>query len=202
MKSQYLKGEDPRQLLEKRMRDEGRLPPGQSATIKWPVLHEGAVPRFDRATWDFKAGGLVETPVTLTWEQMKVLLPIGLAYQGVLLLGLLQPATAVRIRAVPRPEVRYVMAVGHVGENRYGYSTNIPLADLDRENVLLAMRRNGADLDPEHGGPLRLLVPHLYAWKSCKWIRGLIFMDEDKAGYWEERGYHMRGDPFGEERFS
>ncbi len=77
----------------------------------------------------------------------------------------------------------------------------IPLADLDREDVLLAMRHNGDDLEAEHGGPLRLLVPHLYGWKSCKWIRGLIFMDEDKAGYWEERGYHMRGDPFSEERF-
>ena len=191
------------------MRDEGRLPPGQSATLKWPVLHEGAVPRFDPATWDFKAGGDVETPVTLAWEQMKALPRIEVVsdfhcvtrwstfdnrWEGV-------PAREILSRAVPRPEARYAMAVGHVGEKRYGYSTNIPLADLDRANVLLAMRRNGEDLDPEHGGPLRLLVPHLYAWKSCKWIRGLIFMDEDKAGYWEERGYHMRGDPFGEERF-
>jgi DMSO/TMAO reductase YedYZ molybdopterin-dependent catalytic subunit len=93
------------------------------------------------------------------------------------------------------------MALGHVGEKRYGYSTNLPLADLDRGDVLLAMRRNREALDAEHGGPLRLLVPHLYAWKSCKWIRGLVFMDEDKAGYWEEGGYHMRGDPFREERF-
>lgn len=156
------------------MRDEGRLPAGQAATIKWPVLHEGALPRFDPATWDFKAGGLVETPVTLTWDQMK---------------------------ALPGREALHVMAVGHVGEERYGYSTNIPLADLDRENVLLAMRHNGDELAAEHGGPLRLLVPHLYSWKSCKWIRGLIFMDDDKAGYWEQRGYHMRGDPFREERF-
>jgi DMSO/TMAO reductase YedYZ molybdopterin-dependent catalytic subunit len=209
MKSKYLKGEDPRQLLEKRMRDEGRLPPGQAATIKWPVLHEGAVPRFDPATWDFKAGGLVETPLTLAWDEMKALprrevvsdfhcvtrwSTFDNRWEGV-------PMREILARAAPRPEARQVMAVGHVGEKRYGYSTNIPLADLDREDVLLAMRRNGEDLAPEHGGPLRLLVPHLYAWKSCKWIRGLIFMDEDKAGYWEERGYHMRGDPFGEERF-
>jgi DMSO/TMAO reductase YedYZ molybdopterin-dependent catalytic subunit len=209
MLSRYLKGEDPRQLLEKRMRDEGRLPPGQSATIKWPVLHEGVVPRFDPATWDFKAGGLVETPATLTWDQMKALPRRDVVsdfhcvtrwstfdnhWEGV-------PIREILSRVVPRPEARFVMAVGHVGEERYGYSTNVPLADLDRENVLLAMRRNGEDLDPEHGGPLRLLVPHLYAWKSCKWIRGLIFMDEDKAGYWEEQGYHMRGDPFREERF-
>jgi hypothetical protein len=122
MLSDYLKGEDPRQLLEKKMRDEGRLPPGQSATIKWPVLHVGAEPVFD--------------------------------------------------------------------------------ADLDRDDVLLAMRRNGTDIEGEHGGPLRLMVPHLYAWKSCKWIRGLIFMEDDKSGYWERLGYHRRGDPFQEERFS
>ena len=209
MLSKYLKGEDPRQLIEKKMREEGRLPPGQSATIKWPVLHEGALPRFDPATWDFKAGGLVATPVTLTWDQMKALprrevvsdfhcvtrwSTFDNRWEGVAIREILS-------RAVPRPAARYVMAVGHVGETRYGYSTNIPLADIDREDVLLAMRRNGEDLDPEHGGPLRLVVPHLYAWKSCKWIRGLIFMDEDKAGYWEKLGYHMRGDPFAEERF-
>ena len=209
MASKYLRGEDPRQLLEKRMRAEGRLPPGQSASIKWPVLHVGAPPRFDPATWDFKAGGLVESPLTLAWPEM-IALPrrevttdfhcvtrwstFDNRWEGV-------PIREILARAVPRPEVRYVMAVGHVGERRYGYSTNIPLADLDREDVLLAMRHDGKDLDREHGGPLRLVVPHLYAWKSCKWIRGLIFMDEDKAGYWEERGYHMRGDPFADERF-
>jgi DMSO/TMAO reductase YedYZ molybdopterin-dependent catalytic subunit len=209
VKSKYLAGEDPRQLLEKKMRAEGRLPPGQSASIKWPVLHVGAPPRFDPATWDFKAGGLVETPLTLTWDQMTALprrevvsdfhcvtrwSTFDNRWEGV-------PIREILARARPRPEARYAMAVGHVGERRYGYSTNVPLADLDREDVLLAMGRNGEALDAEHGGPLRLLVPHLYAWKSCKWIRGLIFMDADKAGYWEELGYHMRGDPFAEERF-
>jgi DMSO/TMAO reductase YedYZ molybdopterin-dependent catalytic subunit len=191
------------------MRDEGRLPPGQSASIKWPVLHVGAPPRFDPATWDFKAGGLVETPVTLTWPQMLALPRTGVVtdfhcvtkwstfdnrWDGVAIREILS-------RARPKPEARYVMAVGHVNEKRYGYSTNIPLPDLDRDDVLLAMRRNGEDIDADHGGPLRLMVPHLYAWKSCKWIRGLIFMDEDKAGYWENLGYHLRGDPFAEERF-
>ena len=208
-KSKYLKGEDPRQLLEKRMRDEGRLPPGQAASIKWPVLHEGAVPRFDPATWDFKAGGLVENPLALTWDQMSALprrevvsdfhcvtrwSTFDNRWEGV-------PVREILSRAAPKPGVRFVMAVGHVGEERYGYSTNIALADIDREDALLAMRHDGKALAPEHGGPLRLVVPHLYAWKSCKWIRGLVFMDADKAGYWEERGYHMRGDPFLEERF-
>jgi DMSO/TMAO reductase YedYZ molybdopterin-dependent catalytic subunit len=209
MLSKYLKGEDPRQLLEKRMRDEGRLPPGQSASIKWPVLHVGAEPRFDPATWDFKAGGLVEVPLTLTWDQMQALprrevvtdfhcvtrwSTFDNRWEGV-------PIREVLARARPTAAARYAMAVGHVGDQRHGYSTNIPLADLDRDDVLLAMRRNGQDIDAEHGGPLRLVVPHLYAWKSCKWIRGLIFMDEDKPGYWERLGYHMRGDPFGEQRF-
>ena len=209
MASKYLRGEDPRQLLEKRMRAEGRLPPGQSASIKWPVLHVGAPPRFDPATWDFKAGGLVESPLTLSWAEM-IALPrravttdfhcvtrwstFDNRWEGV-------PFREILARARPKPEARYVMALGHVDEKRYGYSTNVPLADLDRDDVLLAMRRNGEDIDAEHGGPLRLLVPHLYAWKSCKWIRGVIFMAEDKAGYWEDAGYHMRGDPFAEERF-
>lgn len=209
MPSKYLRGEDPRQLLEKKMREEGRLPPGQSASIKWPVLHEGEPPRFDPATWDFKAGGLLEAPLALTWPEMLALPRTALIsdfhcvtrwstfhnrWEGVAIREILA-------RAKPKPEARYVMALGHVNEKRYGYSTNLPLADLDRDDVLLAMRWNGADLTAEHGGPLRLLVPHLYAWKSCKWIRGLIFMDEDKAGYWENGGYHMRGDPFREERF-
>lgn len=191
------------------MREEGRLPPGQSASIKWPVLHEGAPPRFDPAAWDFKAGGLVEAPLALTWPEMLALPRTALTsdfhcvtkwstfdnrWEGVAIREILS-------RAKPKPEARYVMALGHVNEKRYGYSTNLPIADLDRDDVLLAMRWNGEDLTAEHGGPLRLLVPQRYAWKSCKWIRGLIFMDEDKAGYWENGGYHMRGDPFREERF-
>lgn len=209
MRSKYLTGEDPRQLLEKRMRSEGRLPPGQSASIKWPVLHVGAPPRFDPATWDFRVGGLVEKPVRFSWPEMMALPRSEVTtdfhcvtkwstfdnrWEGV-------PIRELLARAQPKPEALFVMALGHVDEKRYGYSTNIALGDLDRADVLLAMRRNGEDIDADHGGPLRLVVPHLYAWKSCKWIRGLVFMDADKAGYWEDLGYHMRGDPFQEERF-
>ena len=191
------------------MRYEGRLPPGQSASIKWPVLHVGAPPVFDPATWDFKAGGLVEAPLTLSWPEVRALPRAEVVadfhcvtkwstfdnrWEGI-------PIREILSRVKPKPEALYVMAVGHVDEKRYGYSTNIPLADLDRDDVLLATRRNGEDLDPDHGGPLRLMVPHLYAWKSCKWVRGLIFMDEDKAVYLEDLGYHMRGEPFREERF-
>jgi DMSO/TMAO reductase YedYZ molybdopterin-dependent catalytic subunit len=205
----YLRGEDLRGLLEKKMREEGRLPPGQSATIKWPVLHEGEVPAFDPTTWDFRVGGLVEVPLTLEWDAFTALPRIvvrsdfhcvtrwstfdnvwgGVAFREVL----------ARVR--PRPEARFVMVLGHLGQDPHGYSTNVPLADLDRPDVLFALRNRGEDLPPEHGGPLRLVVPHLYAWKSCKWVRGLVFMAEDRPGYWEERGYHMYADPFREQRF-
>jgi DMSO/TMAO reductase YedYZ molybdopterin-dependent catalytic subunit len=205
----YLRGDDERQRLEKRMRAEGRLPPGQSATIKWPVLHEGPVPAFDPAAWDFKAGGLAARPLALSWAEWRALPRVEITsdfhcvtrwstfdnrWEGV-------PARELLRRAAPQPAATHVMVLGHKGRERYGYGTNLPLADLDRDDVLFAERRNGEDLSPEHGGPVRLVVPHLYAWKSAKWVRGLIFMDADRPGYWERLGYHQRGDPFAEERF-
>ena len=205
----YLRGEDERGLLEKKMREEGRLPPGQSATIKWPVLHEGEVPAFDPTTWDFRVGGLVEGPLTLGWDAFAALprtvvrsdfhcvtrwSTFDNVWEGVAFREVLG-----RVR--PQPEARFVMVLGHRGENPHGYSTNVPLADLDRPDVLFALRNRGQDLPSEHGGPLRLVVPHLYAWKSCKWARGLVFMHEDRPGYWEQLGYHMYGDPFQEQRF-
>lgn len=206
----YLRGEDDRHVLEKKMKAEGRLPPGQAATLKWPVLHTGGVPAFDPATWDFRAGGLVEEPLTLGYAAFMALPHAEVVsdfhcvtrwstfdnrWEGI-------PVREVLARIRPRPEATHVMVLGHVGETRYGYTTNLPLADLDRAENLFAFRRNGVDLEPDHGWPLRLIVPHLYAWKSCKWVRGLIFMEGDKAGYWERLGYHMYGDPFREQRFS
>jgi DMSO/TMAO reductase YedYZ molybdopterin-dependent catalytic subunit len=201
---------DSRSVQERRMRDAGRLPSGQSLTLKWPVLHEGEVPVFDPQRWDFKVGGLVERPLTLRWQDLLALpqrevvsdfhcvtrwSTFDNVWEGV-------PRPEIVARAGPRAEVTHVMVLGHVGDKRYGYSTNVPLVDLDRADVLLAHRHGGAPLAPEHGGPLRLVVPHLYAWKSAKWVRGLIFMDADRAGYWEQRGYHMYGDPFREQRLT
>jgi DMSO/TMAO reductase YedYZ molybdopterin-dependent catalytic subunit len=205
----YLRGEDDRRVLERRMQAEGRLPPGQSLTLKWPVLHTGAVPAFDPRTWDFAAGGLVEAPLRMDYADFMALPRTEVAsdfhcvtrwstfenrWEGVAFREILS-----RVR--PRPEASHVMVLGHAGETRYGYSTNVPLADLDRPDVLFASRNNGRDLEPDHGWPLRLVIPHLYAWKSCKWVRGLIFMEGDKPGYWERLGYHMYGDPFREQRF-
>jgi DMSO/TMAO reductase YedYZ molybdopterin-dependent catalytic subunit len=207
---EYLRGEDDRSVLERKMRAEGRLPPGQALTLKWPVLHQGAVPVFDRANWDFRAGGLVEATLALSYDAFMALPQIELLsdfhcvtrwstfdnrWHGV-------PFREILSRVRPKPEATHVMVLGHVGDRRYGYGTNVPLADLDRPDVVFANRHNDAELTPEHGWPLRLVVPHLYAWKSCKWVRGLIFMDQDKAGYWERLGYHMYGDPFEEQRFT
>jgi DMSO/TMAO reductase YedYZ molybdopterin-dependent catalytic subunit len=208
--SSYLKGDDERRVKERAMKAAGRLPPGQALTLKWPVLHAGAVPGFDPSTWDFRAGGLVEQPIDLSWAAFSALPRTSVVsdfhcvtrwsrfdnrWEGVLFREILA-------RVKPKPEARYVMVLGHVGETRYGYQTNVPLGDLDRPDVLFATHHDGEPLEPDHGFPLRLVVPHLYAWKSAKWVRGLIFMAEDKPGYWEKAGYHMYGDPFREQRFS
>ena len=207
---EYLKGQDERSVRERERKADGRLPPGQSLTLKWPVLHAGDVPDFDPATWDFRAGGLVRAPLTLSYRELLELPRAEVVsdfhcvtrwstfdnrWEGV-------PFREILARVQPQPEATHVMILGHRGSVRYGYSTNLPLADLDRADVLLAMRRNGEDLTPEHGWPLRLLVPHLYAWKSAKWIRGLRIQAEDEAGFWESLGYHNRGDQWREERYS
>ena len=193
-----------RKQLERKMMEEGRLPPGQALTLKWPVLHYGSVPRFDKATWDFRIAGLVEQPVRLAWEEFNRLPRSTVAsdfhcvtrwsrfdnhWEGVLFRDVLRLVMLL-------PRAAYVLV--HAEQ---GYTANVPLADLDRDNVLFATHHDGQPLAPEHGYPLRLIVPHLYAWKSVKWVRGLEFYDHDVPGYWEQNGYHMYGDPFKEQRF-
>ncbi len=183
----------------------GRLPPGQYLTEKFPVLHYGNVPPFDPQTWDYKIFGLVENPICLTWEEFlrlptkRIVTDIhcvtrwskfDTAWEGV-------PWSWVMENARPKPEAKFIMA-----HCEYGFTANVPLEEmLKDENVLLAYKYADKPLDPEHGYPLRLLVPHLYFWKSAKWLRGIEFMAEDRPGFWESYGYHMRGDPWKEERF-
>jgi DMSO/TMAO reductase YedYZ molybdopterin-dependent catalytic subunit len=193
-----------RKELEQKMAAEGRLPPGQAATLKWPVLHYGSVPRFDAAGWDFKLVGLVEKPVRLTWEGFNALPRFEVTrdfhcvtrwsrfdnrWTGVAFRELLKLAR-------PQPAASHVLV--HAEQ---GFTANVPLADLDRDDVLLATHHDGEPLTAEHGYPVRLIVPHLYAWKSVKWARGLEFLDRDVAGFWERNGYHMYGDPWREQRF-
>jgi DMSO/TMAO reductase YedYZ molybdopterin-dependent catalytic subunit len=182
-----------------------RTPPGQILTGNWPVLHYGNVPRVDLAAWRFRIFGLVENAVELTHQEFQNLprTKVGCdihcvthwsrldnEFEGVLFKDVLKLVQV-------KPEAQYVLfhAEG-------GWSTNVPLADLLRDNVLFAWRWNGQDLSPEHGWPMRTVVPHLYFWKSAKWVKGMEFLAEDRPGFWERNGYHMYGDPFREQRYS
>ena len=180
------------------------VPPGQFVTSKFPVLTYGPTPRISPDSWRFRITGLVEVERDLDWQQFMALPQsvvtadfhcvtqwsrLDNTWQGVL-------AKDVLALAPPRPEARFVMAHCYGG-----YSTNLPLEALTEHNVLFAHTHEGQPLEEAHGGPLRLVVPSLYAWKSAKWVNGLEFMAEDRPGFWESRGYHIRGDPWREERF-
>jgi DMSO/TMAO reductase YedYZ molybdopterin-dependent catalytic subunit len=194
-----------RREKEKRAKAEGRLPPGQSLTIKWPVLHYGRVPVFNPAAWDFKVTGLVETPLRLSWEEFRTLPQsestsdfhcvtrwsrLDNHWKGVRFTDVLD-------RAKARPGATHVLVLADEG-----YTSNIPLADLLRPEVLFASEHDGKPLAADHGGPLRLIVPHLYAWKSVKWVRGFMLLDHDRLGFWERNGYHAYGDPWKQQRYS
>ncbi len=193
-----------RKELERQRQREGRLPPGQSLTLKWPVLHYGSVPPFDPRTWEFRIAGLVEKPVRLTWEeftrlpQKEVVADMHCVtrwsrfdnrWEGV-------PFTEVLKLVQPKPGAKYALVHGE-----QGYTANVPLDDLMKPETLFAFKHDGEPLSPEHGYPVRLVVPRLYAWKSVKWVRGFDLLDQDEAGFWEQNGYHMYGDPWKEQRF-
>ena len=188
-----------------RQDDSGRSPPGQYLTEKFPVLSFGATPEISLEEWRFRIFGLVEEEVTLDWEQF---LALGTAtveadfhcvtqwsrldntWEGVSFIDVL---SAVSLKA----EAAYVMAHCYGG-----YTTNLSLDVARDDDVLFAYRHDGEPLAPDHGGPMRLVVPKRYGWKSAKWVNGLEFMKSDSAGFWEQRGYHMDADPWKEERFS
>lgn len=191
-------------LIDARPPDQPRLPPNQVITRKWPVLHYGSVPHVDLAGWRFGVSGAVEQPFAITWEELQALPRRQTAcdihcvtrwsrydnvFEGAPVQLLLQ-------RARVKPEARYALV--HAEQ---GFTTNLPLDDLDRPENLLALSHDGEPLTPEHGGPVRLLVPHLYLWKSAKWVRGIECLEADVPGFWEQNGYHMRGDPWQEERY-
>jgi DMSO/TMAO reductase YedYZ molybdopterin-dependent catalytic subunit len=197
-------GGDERKRQQEERRAEGRLPPGQSLTLKWPVLHYGSVPRFDPVTWDFRVDGLVKHPLRFNWSEFNQLprsdrtsdfhcvtrwSRFDNRWTGVAIRDILS-------RAKPLQNAKYLLV--HAEQ---GFTANVPLADLDRDDVLLATHHDGEPLSADHGYPLRLIVPQLYAWKSVKWVRRLELLEKDSPGFWEQNGYHMRGDPFKEERF-
>lgn len=181
-----------------------RVPPGQVVTTKWPVLHYSSVPRIDPARWTLRVFGEVERSLELTWDQFHALgarevhcdmhcvtswSRLDNRFGGI-------PVRAVLAQAGVRPAASHALI--HAAPD---YTTNLPLADLDRDENLFATHFEGEPLSAEHGGPVRLLVPHLYLWKSAKWVTGVELMEGDEPGFWEDNGYHMRGDPWKEERY-
>jgi DMSO/TMAO reductase YedYZ molybdopterin-dependent catalytic subunit len=185
-----------RREKEKKARAEGRLPPGQSLTVKWPVLHYGNIPRFDPSRWDFQINGLVEEPLRLTWQEFRALPQVEVTsdFHCVTRWSRLDNRWK-GVKLKPGAAFAVVMA-------EEDYTANVPLADLQRPEVLFAFDHDGEPLSAEHGGPLRLIVPHLYAWKSVKWVRGFTLLDHDQLGFWERNGYHQDGDPWKEQRYS
>ncbi len=184
--------------------DPARLPPGQYLTDKWPVLHAGSVPDTDLATWDFRVWGQVEQPVTLSWEEFNELTKaevtedihcvtrwsrFDVTFAGV-------PWSALAELATPKPTARF--AIAHAEQ---GYTANTPLSFLEEPLAVLATHADGEPLTPDHGGPLRLVVPGKYFWKSAKWLRGIELLSTDQPGFWERYGYHNDADPWQEERY-
>ena len=181
-----------------------RLPAGQRETVKWPVLHYQEPQKYDMAIWDFRVFGLVEKEMRWTWDEFTAMPQTNVVsdihcvtqwsrfdnhWEGIHIREVLN-------QVQPNPEAQFVMV--HADP---GYTTNVTLAELDQDDVLFALKHDGQALTHNHGGPLRLVLPSLYFWKSAKWVRGLEFMDHEAPGFWERGGYHVRGDPWLEERF-
>jgi DMSO/TMAO reductase YedYZ molybdopterin-dependent catalytic subunit len=184
--------------------DPARLPPGQYLTEKWPVLHAGSVPDTDLATWDFRVFGEVENPITLSWEELNAL-PKSENVQDIHCVTRWSRFDArfggVHWRELaklvsPKPSARFVIA-----HSEQGYTANVPLEFLEDDNALLATEADGEPLTPEHGWPLRLVIPGKYFWKSAKWLRGIELRATDEPGFWERYGYHNDADPWREERY-
>jgi DMSO/TMAO reductase YedYZ molybdopterin-dependent catalytic subunit len=182
-----------------------RLPPGQYDTgTDWPVLSAEVTPTLDTASWTFRIEGAVERETAWTWDEIRAFPPsvyrgdihcvttwskLGMEWVGVSVDALLAVAR-------PHPAASHVLAFSHTG-----YTTNLPLADVSGGKAWVAYEVDGEPLPTEHGGPARLLVPHLYFWKSAKWVAGLRVLDHDEPGFWERNGYHDRGDPWLEQRY-
>ncbi|QWW67069.1 sulfite oxidase-like oxidoreductase [Rhizobium sp. WYJ-E13] len=182
-----------------------RLPPGQHLVKNWPVLDLGQQPIISIESWRLEVLGLVETPLDLNWAAFQALEQSSMVsdihcvttwsrydnkWKGVATRDLLD-------LAMPKAEAGYVMLTSYDG-----YTTNLPLSDFAAEDAILATAWEGLPLTRDHGGPMRLVVPHLYFWKSAKWLRRIDLLPTDKAGFWEKNGYHMYGDPWREQRYS
>ncbi len=192
-----------RATVDVRPADGARIPPGQVRTAKWPVLHYGDVPAVDPATWRLEVTGLVERPLRLSFDELRALpaqdtvCDIHCVTRWSRLDNRFTGASVREVLRLVRPTAEAAFVLVRAA---HGFTTNLPLADFDRPENLLAWEHDGAALAPEHGGPVRLVVPHLYFWKSAKWVTGFELRRSDAPGFWEQNGYHMHGDPWAEER--
>jgi DMSO/TMAO reductase YedYZ molybdopterin-dependent catalytic subunit len=185
--------------------DPSRLPPGQYLTDKWPVLHAGSVPDTDLATWDFRVFGEIERPVTLTWDELQALPSTEITVDIHCVTRWSRFDTSFRgvhwrelaKLGEPKPSGRFVVA--HAEQ---GFTSNVPLSALEDEHSLIANEADGEPLTPEHGWPVRLVVPQRYFWKSAKWLRGIELTAVDRPGFWERYGYHNEADYWQEQRYS
>lgn len=182
-----------------------RVPPGQRVTAGFPVLHHGDIPYYrDMSKWDLRLFGEVEREATLSYAEFMKLprkqfsndihcvttwSKLDNIWEGVAVSTVMEQ---VRLK----PEAQFVLL-----HAEHGWTTNLPLEDFFRETSFFAIKHNGEILSPEHGYPVRMVVPHLYFWKSAKWLRGVEFLTRDRAGFWERNGYHMYGDPWKEQRY-
>jgi DMSO/TMAO reductase YedYZ molybdopterin-dependent catalytic subunit len=188
-------------------RRENRIPPRQSRTLKWPVLDASGAPSIDLTKWRFWIEGLVVRPVSWNWEEFQALPRVkvfadfhcvtrwsrlGNLWEGVSIQQLVDRTGGIL------PNAKFVAVYGY----DFGWTTNLPTEHFLAPDALVALTHDGEALSTEHGGPARLIVPQLYAWKSAKWVAGVEFRETDKAGFWEQNGYHMRGNPWQEERFA
>lgn len=181
-----------------------RVPPGQYLTEKWPVLHYGPIPPFDPKRWDFRVWGRVENELRLNWDEFQKLdqtlvqadmhcvttwSKLDQKWEGI-------PFRKIVELVRPLPDAKFV-----ISHCEYGFTANVPIEATQSDDVLVALRANGAPLTPEHGYPARLVIPKLYAWKSAKWLRGIEFRTTDAPGFWERNGYNNVGDPWREQRY-
>lgn len=194
-----------RLLTGRRARPEAeRLPPGQRLVENWPILDLGIQPDVPLDRWKLQVDGLVENPLAWDWETFRAqpqfhdVSDIHCVTQWSRYENAWDGVSAKHLLALvrPRPEAKFLMFTSYDD-----YTTNLPLADFDDDDVLLAHSWEGKPIPRDHGGPVRAIVPKLYFWKSAKWIRRITFMADDRAGFWEERGYHMHGNPWTEERY-
>jgi DMSO/TMAO reductase YedYZ molybdopterin-dependent catalytic subunit len=182
-----------------------RIPPGQRLVKSWPVLHYGPVPAYDGTSWDLEVSGLVDNPFTLSYDELRALPNVTVdadmhCVTGWTTLDNTWEGVSFRMiveMAKPQPDAKWVLT-----SCAYGYTSDLSLRAMQDDDVLLAWRNGGEDLTPEHGWPLRLVVPKRYAWKSAKWLTGLEFSSKNTRGFWEVRGYHIHAEPFAEERYS